>query len=466
MLQNKLIALFQALRPKDLRNLKKFVRSPYHNTRQDVIALFDVLRASDLDKITEENLHQALFPQRAFNKKELAYVMNYLMKVIENYFAVQHLEAQPALQQFAIAKEALARRQKNIFQQKIGKAATLLAAEGITTIESHQLQYELEMALCDQQMNEERGASLNLKQPSDRLESIAIASLLRQACSMLTHENISEVAYEYSLLHHLLPYLESPENSYLLKQAVIALYYHSYKMLKEADVLHFQQLKGLLLTHRESLSSRDLKNFYIISINFSIKQLNSGQSSYVQEAFDLYQKALEDEVLLDHGSISQFHYKNIAALGLGLKAYDWVEAFLIQYREKLEGQYQALNFNYNFAKLHYEKGEYEAALELLQAVKYDESLPNLTSRILLLKIFYELDEKEVLSSYLNSFEGMVRRQIKVSYHKKSYLNLIAFMRRILNTNPYDKAARQKLRMAIADKKPLPEKKWLLAKLEP
>ncbi len=464
MYQNKLITLFQSLSAKDLRDLKKFVRSPYHNARKDVIALFDSLRNSPLKDLHEEHLHQALFPDQPFDKKELAYVMNYLMKVIENYLAIQHLEANPEQKELAIAKEALARQQKNIFFRKVEKASKLLSEDGIHTIEAHQLQYELEMMLCDQQMNEERGESLNLKKPSERLENIVIAATIRQACSLLTHANISETAYDYGLLHHLLPYLESPEKTHLLDQPVIALNYHSYKTLKENDVDHFQQLKQLLITHRASLPRRDLKNFYTISINFSIKQLNSGQGDYVREAFGLYQKALEDDVLLDHNSLSQFHYKNIAALGLGLKEYDWVEQFLIDYRDKLEEPYQTLNFNYNLAKLHYEKGEFQAALELLQAVKYDESLPNLTSRILLMKIFYELDEREVLDSYLNSFEGMVRRQRKLGYHKTSYLNLISFMRRILHLNPYDDAARQRLKLAIDDKNPLPEKKWLLAKL--
>ncbi|WP_020535939.1 hypothetical protein [Lewinella cohaerens] len=462
--QKKLITLFQSLTAKDLRNLKKFVRSPYHNTREDVILLFDLLRSSPLEELNEERLFSALFPQKVFDKKELAYVLNYLMKVIEDYFAVQYLEANQEEREFAIAKEALARQQKNIFFRKVEKASKLLSVGGINTIESHQLKYELEMILCDQQMNEERGASLNLKQPSERLESIVIASILRQACSLLTHENISKTSYDYELLHHILPYLESPEKTHLVNQPVIALYYHSYKTLKEDDINHFQELKQMLIAFRASLSKRDLKNFYIISINFSIKQLNSGNGDYVREAFNLYQKALEDDVLLDHGVLSQFHYKNIAALGLGLKAYDWVEQFLIKYREKLKTQYQALNFNYNFAKLQYEKGEYEAALKLLQAVKYDESLPNLTSRILLMKIFYELDEREVLASYLNSFEGMVRRQRKLGYHKNSYLNLISFMRRMLHLNPYDNLARQKLRTAIENKNPLPEKKWLLTKL--
>ena len=79
------------------------------------------------------------------------------MKVIEDYFAIQHLEANPEQKEFAIAKEALARQQKNIFVQKVEKASKLLSAGGINTIESHQLQYELEMIQCDQQITEHRG---------------------------------------------------------------------------------------------------------------------------------------------------------------------------------------------------------------------------------------------------------------------------------------------------------------------
>ena len=464
MYENKLISLFKTLSSKELRELKQFVRSPFHNPKEDVVRLFDELRKANMATLNEEKLHQAIFPGSPFNKKALAYVMNYLMKVIEDYFAIQAFYNNEAQRVSSVAKVALEHQQESIFHLKVKKAKKLLNESGLENIETHQLHYELEMALCDQQKNQVRGEALNLKQPSSRLEIIVISTMLRQACSLLAHENLAAISYEHGLLNHILAYLESPEQKHLLDLPVIALHYFSYKTLKEDAIEHFKKLKELLLINSKCFTQNDLKNFYAIGINFSIKQLNKGNRAYVREAFDLYQKALQEEVLLEHATLSQFHYKNIAALGLGLKEYDWVEHFLIDYHHYLEPKNRTHNFNYNFAKLHYEKGEYKAAMHLLQAVKYDDSLPNLTSKILLMKIYYELDEKKVLDSYLNSFEGMVRRQKKLGYHKKNYLNLISIMKKLLNLNLYDKAAVQKFKAFIATKDRLPEKKWLLMQL--
>jgi len=461
MQENKLIRLFKTLSGKELRDLKKFVRSPFHNPKEEVIRLFDVLRTANLDTLTEEKLHAAVYPDTPFNKKSLAYAMNYLMKVIEDYFSIQDFYRNKARRVYSIAKVALEHQQENIFHLKVKKAKQLLAKSGLDNIATQQLQYELEMALCDQQKNQIRGEALNLKQPSSRLEVIIISTTLRQACSLLAHENMAAISYEHGLLNHILAYLESPAQRHLLDLPLIALHYFSYKTLKENETAHFQKLKELLALHSKGFTQEELKNFYAIGINFSIKQLNEGNRPYIREAFDLYQKALKEKVLLEHGTLSQFHYKNIAALGIGLKAYDWVEGFLTDYRPYLDAKNRTLNFNYNLAKLHYEKGEYEAAMHLLQAVKYDDSLPNLTSKILLMKIYYELDEKNALDSYLKSFEGMVRRQKKLGYHKANYLNLISIMRKLLNLNHYDKAAVEKFRAFIAEKDRLPEKKWLL-----
>ena len=461
---NKLFTLFQSLTDSDLRALKQFVRSPFHNQRQDVVLLFDALRAACFSKLTEEDLYRVVYPDSPFNKKALAYVMNYLMQAIEDYFAVAALQKQKAKRELWIARAALEHGQKNIFKQKIKKAKKIIEGQALDNLEAQHLKYQLEMELYNLKKNEARGADMDLKKPTAHLDVFLIGAKLRQGCLLLAHQNVLKVDYEHDLLEALLQYLEAPERQHLLGLPVIALYHHSYKALKEEKAIYFEQLKTGLAKHRDCFTLSELKDFHAIGLNFCIKQINKGKSEYVRELFEWYRQALQEGLLLEHGVLSPVHYKNIAASGLGLKEFEWVASFLQEYKSRIEPKHRELNFNYNMAKLYYEKGDFGQAMQLLQVVKYDDSLPNLTSKILLMKIYYELEEFTALESYLRSFEGSVRRQRKLGYHKENYLNLTSLMYKLLKLNKFDKSAVQKLRSVILNTQTLPEKKWLLSRI--
>lgn len=463
-MKNKLISLFKTLVAQELRDLSRFVRSPFHNQRADVIALFDILRKAKLEHLTEESLFAQVFPNDAFNKKKLATVMYELMKIIEAYFAIQVLQKEPIRQQFYMAKVALEHGQENIFQSKIKKAKDLLAKQGLDNLETRYLQYQIEMEVYNQKKNRRGDPSVNLEQPSENLDVFLMGSKLRQACLLLSHEKTTKIEYDYDLLHQILKHLESPAQQHLLREPLIALYYFSYKALKEEKAIYFEQLKNLLEAHQTCFTQVELKDFYVIGINFFIKQLNDGQDQYLSAAFEWYRKALEEGVLLEQGVLSGVYYRHMVALGLRLKEFDWVKDFIFKYRSFLNPKQRKLHFTDNLAKWHYEKGELEKAMDLVRPAKYVDSLSNLTSKILLMKIYYDLEERDVLDSYLKSFEHTVRRQRKSGYHKEHYLQMIAVMSKLLKVNFYDKAAVHQLEDLVLGIDRLLEKKWFLERI--
>lgn len=457
--------MFYALSEPELRELRQFVRSPFHNQREDVVQLFDILRKTPWERVVPAHLFKQVYPGKTWDKTQLAYVMSYLLKVMEDYLSIAEMRQDPVQEQLYLMRNYRRHRQELGFRKQARRINQLLAASPLEDLQTHYMKYQLGMEEYNLQKNRRRGISLNLREPTEQLDVFLIGSRLRQACTMLAHEKLSEVQYEYGLLQQLIDFLESPAQERLRQTPVIALYYHSYKTLREESEADFQQLQILLREHRSHFTPEEWTNFFVVVINFGIKRLNQGQRAYVRITFDWYREGLQQGAFIENKMISSFHFKNIIALGLGLQEFDWVEQFLYKYKPFLEAADRENNFKYNFAKLNYEKKDYKAAMLLLQEVRYEETLPNLTAKILLLKIYFELDEKEVLHSYLKSFESIVRRQRGLGYHKESYLNLILTVRRLLHLNPFDKAAREKLKQSITMTEVLPEKTWLLAQLD-
>ena len=62
---------------------------------------------------------------------------------------------------------------------------------------------------------------------------------------------------------------------------------------------------------------------------------------------------------------------------------------------------------------------------------------------------------------MNNF---IRRNRLIGYHRKNYLNLLRFTRKLLGVNPFDPKATAELRVQIEAAEPLTEKAWLLAQL--
>ena len=100
-------------------------------------------------------------------------------------------------------------------------------------------------------------------------------------------------------------------------------------------------------------------------------------------------------------------------------------------------------------------------MRLLQKVEFRDVQYNLNARRMLLRIYYELEELEALESLLDSFRTYIHRQKDLGYHREHYLNLIAFVKKILRNNLKDKAFRTKIKRQIEEANALAEKTWLL-----
>jgi hypothetical protein len=217
----------------------------------------------------------------------------------------------------------------------------------------------------------------------------------------------------------------------------------------------------LVLVHGGLFSAEEVRDLYILAINFCIRRYNAGNPAYLGDQFDFYKDGLRQGYFLTDGELSRYTYQNAVTSGLIMREFDWVEQFVNDYREKLAEPYRESVFSFNLALLAYEKKQYDTALPLLQKAEYKDLLLNLAAKTLQLKIYFELDEIDLLEAHLSAFKTFLRRKKELGYHRGNYLNTIYFTYKLLETNPFDKEARAVLRTEIAEAKNIGEKEWLL-----
>ena len=186
--------------------------------------------------------------------------------------------------------------------------------------------------------------------------------------------------------------------------------------------------------------------------------------AFGKEALELYKEGLQQQIFFENGILSPFHYKNIIALGLGLKEFEYVGVFIETYKPFLEKKYRESTYCYNLALLHYRTANYGKAMELLQKVSTKDVFNNLTARRMLVIIYYDQGNFEALYSLLDSFQNYVYRKKGLGYHRKLYLNFIKFTRKLLQLEAMTEKQIIALRSTILATRNVAEKEWLLGKI--
>lgn len=464
MYNSKLIQVFLNLSGPDKRALHKFVRSPFFNHREEVIGLWEYLVKSkngqDLG-LTKVEAFEYLFPDEAYEDIKMRLIMSWLLNCIEEYLAYQQYQQQKVFPKIYLAKAYRHLNLEKHFNQEVKSTRNALDKMAIGQDYLH-AQYLLEMEHYAFAESRRRTTSNNLQELSETLDIRIISGKLRQSCLLLAHQAVFKTDYNYTFLPELLQYLE---NSTYLENPAIGMYYYCYRALTENNPVHFQQFKEELLKNQSRFSVDELRDCFLMAINYCIKQINQGLGEYQREAFDLFKSALVSDVLVIDGYISRFSYTNIVASGLKLKEFAWVDQFLDEYKQLLEPRYRSNYYHYCRARYFVDLKDYEKAMPLLSAVDEKDLLVSLDSRNMLIKIYYELGEYETLESLLNSMQTFISRKKVMAYHRNHYLGTIQFTRKLLYLSPTNEKAYRKLKKEILETEFLPDREWLMAQVK-
>lgn len=458
MKKSRLNALLRPLKPKELRKLRKFVSSPFFNQQQCLVDLLAYSIENISAPLNKKATYAHLFPTKPFNETDLRLQVSYLCRLIEKFIAYTEIEADPSLLLQKTAEGLTQRNQKEEALRILQKSQARIEKQPLRNATYFENRYRIELSQYAYEAVDKPTEAFNMA-AFQNLDTAYFINKLKLACQLLSHQTTYQSSYDLSSLSTVLQEIQSRN---LLETPIVATYYYCYLTLTEPTIIqHFHQFKNLLLQHSSLLADRETRDLYLLAINFCIKQINQGEEAFFTQALKLYKGGLNNEALLVNGVLSRFTYHNIVIAGLHNKEFDWVEQFIHQYRKSLERRFQESSFSFSKARLEYHRKNYDGVLELLQKANYRDVLLNLSAKTLLVKVYYELSELDLLYSHLEAMKTFIRRKRVIGYHKTNYLNIVSFTQKLLGLNDYDKKAVDDFVKAVEAVKVLTEKKWLL-----
>ena len=465
MRKNRLVHIINSCSKAEIRGLKKWLKSPIHNQREDVIILFQhIINENNIqndDYLTKENAFKHIFGNEKYSDAKMRQVIHFLLKTVEEYLIYTEFR-----------KDEIRAKLKlmNLYTNRnLEKSANRIKKNINTLLEEHPHRNEIfmrnyykfqeEKNYQHSNFSKKRTVPANLQEISDALDASFLAEKLRQACFMLAHQKVFKTQYEIGFINEVLRYAESGN---FKDFPAISIYYYGYKCTVEKDNdENFVKLKEEIIRNGSLFPADEMNNILLLAINYCIGKINAGSEEFMSEALDIYKEGLETKVMLEHDKLSKWAFGNITAIALRLKEYEWTKNFIEHYQIYIEEVDRKSTVGFNLAKLHYEQGQYSEAMELLVKTDFQDILISLSARTMLSKMLYEEGEYETLESQLESMRNYMMRKKVIGYHKANYKNIIRFMKKLLNTNPYSKAKKEILRQEIEEAKPLTERDWFI-----
>ena len=460
-----LYELLNQLSKEEIRQLKKYLKSPFVTHREDIGRMFEYLakhlyQAKPLPQ--KEELFKYTYGEAGFEGQKLRSTMSELHAFIEQY--IIELSSKQGKISSLLALGAFY-RQRNLsrhFQRTIKKIKKLQDKQGFRNPDYYQHQLNLQIEEAHFASANKRTQNLNLQEIDITLDVLYLSQKLRHACTLLSHRAVFQADYNFGLLKGWIDLLE--EGSYLNIPA-IALYYYCYRFLTEAySQDYFIKFRQALSLHRTHFPKEELKDLYRAAINFCIRKLNEGSLDYTREGWELYQEGLSAGYFIENEQLSRFTFDNIVGFGLRLKEYEAVGDFIEGYQEKLNTEFRERTVLFNLGRLKYEQQNFGEALSYLLASNPKDLVNQLIVKTLQLKIYYESGEFDLLESHLDSFRSFIRRREVSDYHRENFQNIIYFIKKIVSLAPYNKIEKQKLKEAIKTTAVLTEREWLLQKI--
>ncbi len=461
---SKLITLLRTLSSSELTELGDFVASPYFNKREEVIRLFDFLfqfgPTFDDDSLQKDTAFKYVFPGESYDDKQLAYQMNYLLKLSEQFIARKVYESRANAEELDTLRGFVDRKlpkHYGFLQKKVEKDI-----DGVQEKNHIYWQNQLNLkaiAVDFFTSKKKRSADPSFQELSDALDDYYCFEKLRYGCTMASLQAFVSAEFKIGMIDELNEFLDASESI----DPHINLYRNLFLSIRDNNDESFWAFQKLLKENQDFVDEEERREMYLLGINYCAKRIRSGESSFFNTTLDMYVEGIENRALYEGGHLSHWTFTNVVKLALGLKKYELLENFMDQHAANVHPNHQVDAEHLNRAELLYHKKDYPGVLDNLNKLEYSDFYYRLASRLLLLKAYHAQGFVEPMLSQLAAFTMYLRRNKEISNQmKKPYLNFCQLLALIMRSRP-EKI--NKVREKIQETNPVTDKTWLLETLE-
>jgi len=467
----KLISLLNEFSKTELNRLRKFLSSPYFNDQEDVLRLFEWLNSQlrkgvlEADQKTKQQVWKNLYgnaPLDDAHLRRLSSDLNLLALQFMVAEARQKNEVAEALELQKVLEKPAYKAHLNSVERQLQKQ---LEATTAPSAETYLAGFQLHWTIFNRASTVLSTTNyIDKLLPADHyLERFYVVQKLKMYIAWLSFRNFRATEEAFLLPPGFWEYIRQP---LFLEVPIIAINCKVVDCLLDPnDETHFQSLMTDLEALGDALSKEDLRECYHIAQNYCALKINQGKTEYYRAVFTIFKSLIINDILLTETHLSEGMYKNIITVSLRVGEFGWAENFVREYSEFLPADIRDNAQTFNLANLYSHQKKHYKVIELLRNVEYSDLVYALSSKLILVRTYYETDEFMALDSLIDSFRIFLRRNKQVSKSVKlEYNNFLGFVKKLSTLPPSNPKMVETLRIKIERCNAVVSKKWLLEKI--
>ena len=465
---NKLYQTLRCLQPADFRRLIKYLKSPYFNQSKTMVRLCEMLVNSveqgdqGFDRIT---VWKQISPEEIYDDVSFRKYCSDLLKLVEGFMVQESIANNHLRQSVNLLEFVVQRKIEPLYNSAFRQARSDMTQYRYHSLEYFRNAYEIErlyysMMDFDVKLNKRA----NIEEISYNLDHFYWIEKLKLYSSALSQKRTGNFQYDLKFNEEILSYLN---NIPIEEVPELAIYYYSFLTLFEEEKdEHYFNLRKLLDNYGVRMPKHEAIELYDSALHYCIGKLNKENQIFLREYFDLFEDGLEKGIFITNDELATWRFNNAIAVALRLGKLDWAEQFIEKYKKYLPLETQQNTYTFNLARVYRYQRKFDKVLVLLRNLEYEDIGYNLISKTMLLNAYYELDEHDALESFMESLRAFLNRNKNISQQRrKSYLNLLKYVRRLTRIKPGDKPAIEKLKEEIIrEKANHVNHEWLLEKI--
>lgn len=423
MIESKLINLISTFSDEERRKLRKWIKSDFVNKNEDIITFFEFIdtRSSLTERtVTKEKAHEYLYPNTPYHDLRIRHLLWMTTEVVENFIIYNSVSQQSSLKKQLLAQYYTEKELYKFANHTIEEGIAMMEKTTLRNASYHLQQYHINALFFQINSRNNRSKDFNLQDVINHATLFSIIETLKYACIIQSLQKISELKIENHLLDATLSLLENPV---FLKDIAVRIYYNIYLVVRDENEQAFKRFIKDLKANNDYFTPQDLKDLYLLAINFCVKKSNQNLQEYTKQAFELYVYAIQKGYLLEHHEISRFSFTNVVTLGIKLKEFSKTEKFIQQYADNIAPEYRKNTVDFNSAKVFYSKEQPQKALKILLTNEFKDILWNLNAKYMVLKILFETKDIDTFAVYLKAFKNYIKRKSNIGYHQTYFINV-------------------------------------------
>lgn len=479
--------LLRTFSKKELRELKRYLNSPYFNSRRVLVDIYEEL-LKYYPKFDSERNEDEIFDEVREKckiiKSSFIVLISYLTQQIQNFVKQKSVEINHFASNNLFLDElrkrnlnALFMRHSKIMHAQIEKEKTYYQ-DNIFQLYKYYTNLFNYKAITGK-LNRPTSIKKQVKIIDNATQNLTLYYVTDTICYFLN-------AFEYQMGFNLQKDKNLPRIvlANLNLEKILAEFKGSYKYDYVLEVYikllkmyadpgkteYYKSFKALVETYFNRLSKSELAFLYSRLISFSIGRINEDKNVdyYRKELYALYKSYIENQLFRTEKTeyLSDTLYRAILLNAFSLYEFGWAKQFIEKYSYNLNPSHAQNMYNYSNALLNYKTGNYRESIEFANKVNLDVFIYKYDLKFYQLFCYYELGEYDPAKSILHNYESVIRYDKLLNKDtKNSYIRFLKYYNRMLRSSLSKKQQPPAgyLHQKLQGERDVMHKAWLLEK---